>query len=363
VLQQIDLRDLAAMSGPERAFVSLYASGPDALQSLRDREDRIRRLLASEPAELEHFEENVRMIHETLDEHPLDGGIALFSCWALEFLVGYPLKVAAPDLLWVGSSPYIRPLAELQDEHETFALVLMDNRECSLHLVTASEPRQVERVKGDVKNHVKKGGWSQKRYQRRRQNELLHYAKEVAESLDRLVSEAGVERVVLLGSQEALGELEAAHSPPLAAKVVGRDTAVELGAELEGLLETARALADEQERAEEKRLWERIRDEYLKGGLAALGERDVLAAAREGRVEALLLARDARLRGMRCRDCELLAAAKPQQCPGCRSTSVFEVDLVNELVALAATTSAETEFADPTPELEEAGGVAALLRY
>ena len=363
MLQQIDLRELAAMSGPERAFVSLYASGPDALQSLRDREERIRRLLAAEPTELEHFEENVRMIRETLDEHPLDGGIALFSCWALEFLVGYPLKVAAPDLLWVGSSPYIRPLAELQDEHETFALVLMDNRECSLHLVTASEPRQVERVKGDVKNHVKKGGWSQKRYQRRRQNELLHYAKEVAESLDRLVSEAGVERVVLLGSQEAVGELEAALPPALAAKVVGRDTAVELGGELEGLLETARALADEQERADEVRLWERIRDEYLQGGLAALGERDVLAAVREGRVEALLVARDARLRGMRCRDCELLAAAKPQQCPGCRSTSVFEVDLVNEMVALAATTSAETEFADPTPELEEAGGVAALLRY
>ena len=77
MLQQIDLRELAAMSGPERAFVSLYASGPDALQSLRDREERIRRLLAGEPAELEHFEENVRMIRETLDEHPLDGGIAL----------------------------------------------------------------------------------------------------------------------------------------------------------------------------------------------------------------------------------------------------------------------------------------------
>ena len=57
-------------------------------------------------------------------------------------------------------------------------------------------------MRGDVKNHVKKGGWSQKRYQRRRQNGLLHYAKEVAETLDRLVQESGVERVVLFGSQE-----------------------------------------------------------------------------------------------------------------------------------------------------------------
>jgi peptide subunit release factor 1 (eRF1) len=363
VLHQIDLRELAAMSGPERAFVTLYSSGPDALGSLRDREERIRRLLADEPAELEHFEESLRMIRETLEEEKIEGGIALFSCWALEFLVGYPLSVPTPDLLWVGASPYIRPLAELQDEHESFAVVVMDNRECGLHLVTASEPLQAARVRGDVKNHVKKGGWSQKRYQRRRQNELLHYAKDVADTLDRLVQESGVERVVLLGSQEPLGELEAALPAALAEKVVGRDTAVQVGGDLEDLLEAARALAEEQERAEEARLAERIRDEYLKGGLAAFGERDVLAALREGRVEALLVTRDARLRGMRCRDCELLAAAKPQQCPGCRSTSVFEVDLVNEMVALAAQTSAESEFADPTPVLEEAGGVAALLRY
>lgn len=363
MLQKIDLRELAAMSGPERAFVSLYASGPQSLQSLRDREERIRRLLADQPEELEHFEESLRMIREALEEHPLEAGMALFSCWALEFLVGYPLTVATPDLLWVGASPYIRPLAELQDEHESFAVAVMDNRECSLHLVTASEPLQVARVKGDVKNRVKKGGWSQKRYQRRRKNELLHYAKEVADSLDRLVAESGIERVVLLGSQESVGELEAALPPALAAKVVGRDTAVQLGADVEPLLEVAQALADEQERAEEAQLWERIRGECLEGGLAALGESDVLAALREGRVDALLVARDARLRGMRCRDCELLAAAKPQQCPGCRSTSVFEVDLVNEMVALAAQTSAETEFADSSPRLEEAGGVAALLRY
>ena len=115
MLHQIDLRELAAMSGPERAFVTLYASGPDTLGSLRDREERIRRLLADEPAELEHFEESLRMIRETLEEEKIEGGIALFSCWALEFLVGYPLSVPTPDLLWVGASPYIRPLAELQD--------------------------------------------------------------------------------------------------------------------------------------------------------------------------------------------------------------------------------------------------------
>jgi hypothetical protein len=73
--------------------------------------------------------------------------------------------------------------------------------------------------------------------------------------------------------------------------------------------------------------------------------------------------RDAKIAGVRCRDCELLAVAKPQQCPRCKSTSVFAVDLVNELVQLLATTSARAEFSDALPGLEEVGDVAALLRW
>ena len=363
MLETIDLRELAEMGGPERAFVSLYASGPDSLQSLRDRETQVRSLLAGNETELQHFDEGLRMIREALAEHEIDEGVAIFACWALDFLVGYPLAVPTPDLLTVGSSPYIRPLAELQDEHESFAVVLMDNRQCSVHLVTATAPQQVDRVRGDVKNHVKKGGWSQKRYQRRRQNELMHYAKEVAEALGKLVEESGVSRIALLGSQEAVGELERALPESLREKVVGTDTAVELGADVEDLVEIARELAAEQERGDEQALWERIKGEGLGGGLAAIGPKEVLAAAQAGRVEAMLVARDAEVEAMRCRDCELLAVAKPQQCPGCRSTSVFAVDLVDELVTLLVTTSAESEFADPFPELMEAGGVAALLRY
>ena len=53
-LQNIDLRQLAEMSGAERAFVTLYLSGSDGLQSLRDREAKVRRLLEAR-GELERY--------------------------------------------------------------------------------------------------------------------------------------------------------------------------------------------------------------------------------------------------------------------------------------------------------------------
>ena len=363
MLRQIDLRELAETEGAERAFVSLYTSHPDGLDRFGPREERLRALLAAEPAEAEHFEESLRMIREALAENKVEGGVAIFASWAADFLVGYPLTVPVDDLLWVDSSPYIRPLAELQSEYESFLAVSADNHGARVYLVSATVPTEVERVRADVKNHVKKGGWSQKRYQRRRDNELHHYGKEVAEVLERLADRHGVERVVLFGSLEARREIREALPEELRERLVDGAGRLEDGADEEALVEEALELLEDVERDEDESLWERIRGELLREGLAVAGPKECLAAAQEGRIETLIVCRDAEHEGMRCRECELLAAAKPQQCPRCKSTSVFHVDLVNEIVELLAKSSAEAEFTDPIPGLEALGGLAALLRY
>ena len=50
-------------------------------------------------------------------------------------------------------------------------------------------------------------------------------------------------------------------------------------------------------------------------------------------------------------------------CAACGSASLFEVDVVNEIVEMAEKTGAEVDFTDPMPTLDEAGHVAALLRW
>jgi hypothetical protein len=57
-------------------------------------------------------------------------------------------------------------------------LVVCDNEKSSIYTVT-NEKAEVElAIKGGVKNHVRKGGWSQQRYERRRDQQLAHYAKD-----------------------------------------------------------------------------------------------------------------------------------------------------------------------------------------
>jgi peptide chain release factor subunit 1 len=363
MFNNIDLRELAQISGPERAFVSLYLATPESMNGLKGRIDTIRSLLSDNPAELEHFEENLKLVDQWLSEHKWEtDGVCLFVCWALDFVRAFPLTVSVPDMIWVDSSPYIRPIAELQDEYENFVVVAADNTASRIFFVTSARADQDARIKGDVKNNVKKGGWSQKRYERRRTNELVHYAKEIVDVLTEIDQKEKFDRLFLVGSQETMVQIESALTPPLAAKLAGKQT-VDFSAGDDQIFNAAFDMFFAAEREAESQLWEKIKAEYCRGGLAVTGPEDVLKAVTVGRVEKLAVNRDAKLPGTRCRDCESLSTGSREKCKVCGSEDIFAVDLVNELVELLALTSAEADFVDPIPGLSEAGEVAALLRY
>ena len=363
MLHDIDLRRLSAMENNERAYVSCYLNGAAGRQTLDRRERKIRAALAGEEDERVHFDESMKLVRRWLEENDRgDRPCCVFACWADDWVEGYVLGVELPDRLRLGPAPFIRPLAELQEEYESFVVVAADNEATRIWTVTAERAELEQRIRGHVKNRVKKGGWSQKRYARRREKQLQHYAKEVAEVLDRLVRDEGIERIVLLGSKETLEEIEAELSQAARACVVGKKGA-DVHEEQSALVEDAFELFFEEERAEEQRLWERIRAEALSDGLAAIGPDEVLRAALVGRVATVVVTRDAKVRATRCRACENVYAGENERCEACGSEDVFTLDLVDSLARHLELSSAEIEFADPIPGLGEAGDVAALLRY
>jgi len=361
----IDLRDLAEISGLVRAFLSIYLATPKSAVNLEHDLKRMRRVLKgseSEKDEQAHFDENVKRVMDYLDHHSFkSGSLCLFACWALDFFKACPLTVGVKDSIRIDSSPYIRPLAELQDEYENVAVVVADNKKARIYVVSSGVATDEERVRGNVKNHVKKGGWSQQRYERRRDKQLLHYAREIVEALAQLDRDEDFRRVILVGGKETLRAVHEELPDALRKKVC--EKAIDLRKPEDAINADIMELFVERERQSEADLWERIRAEYLRGGLGVAGVEDVLEAVQQGRVEKMIVDRTYAPKGCRCRDCENLEAQPVAVCSACGSSSVFEVELVNEIVELAEKTSAEVDFADLIPELKEAGQIAALLRY
>jgi len=361
----VDLRKLAEMTAPNRAFLSVYLAGPHSAAGLEKRFQRARRVLrggGEEKDEREYFDENVQAVLRYLSRHPLEAGsLCIFSCWALDFFQVVPLHAPVKDLVWIDSSPYIRPLAELQEEYENVAVVVADNKRARIFLVSSAVAGSEEVVKGNVKNHVRKGGWSQQRYERRRDKQLLLYAREIVGALERLHDEEEFRRIVVVGSKEILQVVHENLPQVLQSKVSEKALDVHRG---EGAVNhDIMEVFFQQERQSERDLWERIRDQYLCCSLGAVGLEDVVAAAKGGRVEAMIVNRTFKPEGRRCRDCGNLDISAVEVCSACGSTSLFEVDLVNEIVEMLERSGAEVDFADPIPTLVAAGEIAALLRY
>ena len=358
------LRQLADLAAPERAFLTVYLDDGDDRSVLDSRWERIRSLLADQPEETQHFEESLGLAEALLvaNSPPTGGALAVYCSWGADLGTAFELPAPVGTMAWMGAAPYVRPAYELLDEHETFAVAVVDNTRAKIYVVTASDVEEEASVRGDVKNSVKKGGWSQKRYARRREKELSRYAQDIADALADVDAASPFARLVLLGSEETIQSVQQALRTDLADKVVGAEAASTADSEAE-LVEQAAALADQGERAEERALWDEIREQGLSGTLSSFGATDVLETVHAARAEALLVDREAEFAGTKCRACEHVLHGATDTCGQCGSSDVFHTDLVEHLTQEAMRTGATVDFADPFPALTQAGGVAALLRY
>jgi len=87
-------------------------------------------------------------------------------------------------------------------------------------MVSMAETGSEEVIKGNVKNHVKVGGWSQQRYERRRDNELHKYAQEIVDALAKIGCSEEINHILMVGSKETLQAIHESMPHELRDKVV-----------------------------------------------------------------------------------------------------------------------------------------------
>jgi peptide subunit release factor 1 (eRF1) len=188
----------------------------------------------------------------------------------------------------------------------------------------------------DIKNRVKKGGWSQKRYARNREGEVRHWVKKVVEDLVRIIGENRSERLVILGDKELAPRLGKSLPPHLKDRLVGVQSVHQPG-ELSELLELALPHFLRAEEREDVDLLSRLKEGVMRGGPATIGEEEARAMFEQGRVETLIL--------------------HP------RDGDVARAEMHNQLVLIAQDYGTEVAFVDEPGVLDETDGVGALLRW
>lgn len=333
------LRELSLLAETDRTVLSAYldlSMGWDRAEDFIARERRrLKRLLCGE--EWENFEVSLEFMSLYLVEKKGGGysgpGLAFFADLGANYVKGVELPASPEPLLAVDDEAIIFPLALQLDEYEPVGVILIDASGARI-LITAGETTQdMNSLAKKIHHKSKVGGWSQMRYQRRREKQVKHLAVELAKRAEAVFREEGVHRIILGGQGRMITACKEELPKALREKVIG-----ELPWSLKGddaeLLDRMENLVEATERGQEEGLIKRLVGELRRGGLAVAGIEDVERALVMGAVDVLLVGDD------------------------------LDTDTRERLASLTESTDAHVEYVPGNNEiLAGLGCVGALLRF
>jgi peptide chain release factor subunit 1 len=377
-----DQLDSLARFGPvPYPVISLYlntqanARGRDEFQTFVRQEFKARsQTYPSGSPERDSLDKDLERIATYLenDLQPSANGVAIFACSAGEMFEAVQLTAPIEQhWLYIGDAPHLYPLARVESKFPRYAAVVADTNTARIMVFATGELVSQEDLKGEKTRRSSQGGWSQARYQRHLANFHLQHAKEIVDSLERIVQQEGITEILLAGDESILPLLREQMPKQLLDKVVD-EIRVDAKAPVNEVLEATReAMLRLNERTDKEKV-ESALSGYRGGGLGVVGPEKTLDALVKGQVDELLLT--ANLDAIRKvskkaamvvgPDSTLLEPAVETEAAGeAAQADPQVVRLADEFVTRATQTGAKVTIIEDPALLESYGGVGALLRF
>jgi peptide subunit release factor 1 (eRF1) len=362
-MQEQDLQELAELVSEDAPILSLYLNMERRGRSPDEYRLQLRKLLA-EAAELGASPADTERI-ERFFEHEYDRqgrAVACFSCQSTKFWRSYSLLVPIQSAVYVGRRPLVKPLMDIWDNYDRFAVISVDREGARVFVYHLGELQDSAGVLGaEVKRH-KQGGWAAQKLQRYEDQEARHNLKDAGEWADSYLAQQKVTRVVLAGTDGTLAQYRDQLPRALQDKVVGQ-ISLDMNASPAEAWERAYEVAQDAQRQSEVELLEQIITAAAKGGVGAIGLADTLTAFQQGRVYHLIVDPNLHVAGKQCANCGAMLIEDLAKCPYCDNELTPSADVVNLALHRAMDTGIKVSVLEQNPRLEEVGGIAALLRY
>lgn len=299
------------------------------------------------------------------------------------------LPVDLRDRIVVDRSPYASPLSSLIDQYERYCVVLCDQRRARLFESYLGNADGWEEIESEHQRHRsqpaggpagRSGGAHGGSYhglealpRKNRAVFLLHqHLQAVADRAFRRFKLRPFDRLILCGPKEILPQLEEQLHSYLKERVVAREQ-LPVDTPPRDAQRRVLEIEAEVEARKERELLEEVRNRLGSSGLATSGMDETLRSLFFGKVHTLIVPDGDQQPGRECPECKFLMY-RPEdvgeksptlvECPVCKRPTRRVPDIVDEAVELAILSGARLEhIAFARPELEELGGMAAVLRF
>jgi len=231
--------------------------------------------------------------------------------------------------------------------------VLADTHLALIFVVAGNTVVQTEQVEGTKTRRHKMGGWSQARYQRHIDNFHAQHAREVVDTLARIVTDEAISAIVVAGD-EVIEPLLRDYMPKEVAERIIDTVKLDIRAPEHEVLETTRATMQEKDAQTDRERVDALIGAYRGSGLAVVGVDDTRAALELGQVDELLVTGTPAAIVV-AEQMEKRSAADGERTPGERAA--------DELIAKARQTAARVRIIQDAALLSPVGGVGAFLRF
>lgn len=362
MIDERQLQELAGFESEETLALSLYLD-TDLTQQTKEKCRLVLRDLL-ERAKGSASDEDLARVERFFDQEYdwKARSVAIFSLAKDDFWRVYPLVLPVASEVYTGEKLYLKPLSQLLDEHERYAVVLVDREKARFFLTQLGQIEERGAWAGeDVKRH-KQGGRASTRYQRRSDRQAEQNLKAVAEATAQFCKENHCNQFVLAGSDETMAQFQAMLPKALHKQIIGT-LVLDMDATLSEVRDRSAELIQAKERQREGQLVEDLITAAAKGGGAVTGVADTFYVTHEGRVHTLVVEKDFESEGYLCTSCGYISAQPMTKCALCGGKPQKIDDAVNRVIHRVIERGGKVETIISSEALAKAGHIGAILRY
>ena len=293
-------------------------------------------------------------------------GFALFACGGADLFEAIRLPSPIETRAVINDAPFVEPLVELLGSGGNWMVVLVNRQTGRLLRGDSHHFDELPAIEDDVHGQHSQGGWSQARYQRSVDEDVMDHLKNVADAVFLRFKRASFDHLLLGGPGETRSDFEGKLHPYLRERLAGWiDIDVE-NSSTDDVARAARAKIDEHMAKDERDALDRLQEAVAKKGRGAAGLEPTLEALNERRVDTLLLMENFDSAGCTCPQCGSVYAATGGNCPADGTTLDCRDNVIENAMHLALEQSARVLVVrdeDNARELESHGGIAAVNRF
>jgi peptide chain release factor subunit 1 len=373
MLNREKLKEIAKMRAEDAFFVSLYLNVNPMTNVKNNYVIHVKNMFKQTSEQLDKItlkrvSSNLEKIEAYImaNKRIFKKGLAILSSQEKNIWREFHLSIPIKNEIVVDKTPYIKPLLDILDNYQRYAILLVDRESARLFIIHLGEIEEYTEVHSDdVPGRHKKGGWfalAEKSYERHIDYHVALHLKDVLKQLDSFLSREDVGRLIIGGSEEAVTKVKTMFPQAVADKIIGTFQA-EMYAKTKEILEKAEPVLKAFERQKEAATIDDLLTKAMKNENAVIGIENVLNALQEGRIMRLIFLKEFKQSGLKCKNCGYFTVQHISTCPYCKG----KIQKVNYIVELAAQKAVEqgaiVEITADNKKLEGAGNIGAFLRF